>query len=186
MARDRRFVGNFDFNSFLKSVRKRPTDRMLCVHPKRISDIYHDAIPWSVRLSTLENPPRFQRLCPGKMAVPILPSQAVRRLAGGYRSATPGSPQLCPRDCREVVGDLTSVDADVLQLPVVKMTLGEPRRLAFAMRDHAADPAVEQDHEPPPDGRRGWPECSHIRAHRHCRFLKIQRLRRLTSSRRNR
>ena len=62
------------------------------------------------------------------MAVPILPSQAVRRLAGGYRSATPGSPQLCPRDCREVVGDLTSVDADVLQLPVVKMTLGEPRR----------------------------------------------------------
>jgi hypothetical protein len=62
------------------------------------------------------------------------------------------------RDLCETVGDLTSVDTNVFQLPVVEMTQRDTCRLAFTMRDHGGDPAVdesgEENPDSSPDGRR--------------------------------
>jgi hypothetical protein len=48
------------------------------------------------------------------------------------------------RDLCETVGDLTSVDTNVFQLAVVEMTQRDTCRLAFTMRDHGGDPAVDE------------------------------------------
>ena len=48
------------------------------------------------------------------------------------------------RDFRQILNDVTAVEADVFQFPIAKLTEGEKICLAFVTRDRGGNPAVDE------------------------------------------